>query len=160
MCVCLSNGWPVDLVGANIPKHLELAILLFKMTIPVLKPDILRRVVEFALESCIVSGDDAATQLEKQRYLANLILVSKVRDPVLGVIWLTTRSSRRYVLPSCIEIVSLVMPTSYYMVPDVVSILKNRNYYPKSKHSESIIQTPVKELRMQTWYRESVDGRI
>jgi hypothetical protein len=130
------------------------------MTIPGLKPDILRRVVEFALESCIVFGDDAATQLEKQRYLANLILVSKVRDPVLGVIWLTTRSSRRYVLHSCIETVSLVMPTSYYMVPDVVSILKNRNYYPKSKHSESIIQTPVKELRLQTWYRESVDGRI
>jgi hypothetical protein len=151
----------VDLPQPNIPKHLELAILLLKMTIPALKPDILRIVVEFALESCIVPEDDAATQLEKQRYLANLILVSKVRDPVLlGVIWLTTRSSRRYVLRCCIEIVLLVMPTNYYMVPDVVSILKNRNYYPKSKHSESIIQTPAKELRMQTWYRESVDGRI
>jgi hypothetical protein len=130
------------------------------MTIPTLIPDILRRVVQFVLESCVVADDDPGSQLEKQGCLANLILVSKVRDPVSGVMWLTTRSSRRYVLRSCIETVLSVMPTSCYMVPDVVSILKNRNYYPKSKHSEFIIPTPVKELRTQTWYRESVDGRI
>ena len=122
------------------------------MTIPALKPDILRRVVEFALDSCEVAGNHAATQLEKQGCLANLILVSKVRDPVSGVMWLTTRSSRRYVLRSCIETVSLVMPTSYYsyMVPDMVSILKNRNYYPKSRHYEFIILTPVVEVHTQT----------
>lgn len=49
------------------------------MTVPVLKPDILRRVVDFALESCTIPNDDAATQLERQECLANLILVSKAR---------------------------------------------------------------------------------
>lgn len=48
------------------------------MTIPALKPDILRRVVEFALDSCVVSEDDAATQLERQRCLGNFMSVSKV----------------------------------------------------------------------------------
>ena len=79
MCVFVAYG----LAPTNIPKPLELAILLLTMTIPALKPDILRRVVELALESCVVSGDDAATRLEEQGCIANLILVSKVCDSVL-----------------------------------------------------------------------------
>jgi hypothetical protein len=48
------------------------------MVSPTLKPDIVRRVVDFALESCVIPEDEYATQLEKQGCLANLILVSKV----------------------------------------------------------------------------------
>jgi hypothetical protein len=67
----------------DILKHLELTSRLSTMTIPALKPDILRRVIEFALESCVVIGDDPATQLEKQGCLANLMSVSKV-GPLLS----------------------------------------------------------------------------
>ena len=76
LCVYVVAGGPGS---SNVPKHLAIALRHPTMTIPALKPDILRRVVEFALESCVVSGDDAATQLEKQGCLAKLTLVSKVR---------------------------------------------------------------------------------
>lgn len=48
------------------------------MSMPVLKVDILRRVVDFALESCVDPKDEHISQLQRQECLANLIQVSKV----------------------------------------------------------------------------------
>ena len=109
------------------------------MVMPVLKVDILRCIVDFALEACVVPSDEPATQLEKQGCLANLILVSKAGPSsyCIGKQWLTSRLSRRYVSLSCTRTVLSAMSTSFYTDLKRISTPKNRNCSPMSRLSKS-----------------------
>jgi hypothetical protein len=68
------------------------------MVLPTLKPDILRRVVDFAIHPDFGCTEEANSQLERQRCLANLIRVSKVcaADEIMLMIRLSKTSVPRY----------------------------------------------------------------
>jgi len=117
------------------------------MVVPSLKIDILRRVIECALEGCTVPHDQYETQLNRQQSLANLILVSKVsRGSTTGARNRTHHQTFK----------SICTPQLYKdcLVSDMNRFLAGPNIRPRSEKLANPVQ--VKTLRI--YHSESRRG--